>query len=240
MGISEDPDHPDSVILYGVGERGYILQASNENYNWKLIRQEKWTREHKETEEQFFARSYSSGTTLYNFGATLANYFDYDFGTSVVLPALDIVPEQTSYEFTQIGNKTIQVTVRFLRNYADEPVVRLVDISAPEVWAIRVRTPAGERIYSPSASSQFVSNSENREKARQVYRAQQDLQAVEVSKTHPYTRMIDLDSLFAFSQVGVYKVQLLYENNDIAERDRDEWIGLFSSQPFTVTITPQG
>jgi ADP-ribose pyrophosphatase YjhB (NUDIX family) len=52
-GIYEDPDHPNQIVLHGFGLRGYILQASDENYNWDMSVDWGWFSDHNITEREF-------------------------------------------------------------------------------------------------------------------------------------------------------------------------------------------
>ena len=232
IGITNDPDHPDLVSLIGSSIRFYILQAEDENYNWKMIRPDWQPR--PLTEETFFSRGASSTWILHKFTATLSNYFKYDFGPRPDMSAYDIVPDQTAYEFDRGSDKNIKVAVQL---YPEKATMKLIDFGKSlDLWGLRVRSPDGKMSYVAPVASKVIFEQKEREEMQRQYRERPDIQSHQVSSKEPYERALDLSQLYDFSQAGTYKVQLVYDNMQVAERVKEEWCGSFSGRTFTVTI----
>lgn len=229
-GLFEDPDHAGLVCLHGNCIRNYVIHAKDKNYDWEMTRVWDW-RKQPESDESFLHQGYSTGTTLHMLSATLINYFDHPFGSATQLGALKIRTKAENFTFAKDAPKVISVGVHFLPQ-ADS--VRLLDLGETlDCWAIRVVTPTGERVHRYAKSHDA---NEKDQKGIQAYRARKDLVSVEVKNGKPYQRSLDLDRLFDFSKPGVYKVLLSYHTGWLADRDKNEWVGSFGGQVFTVTI----
>jgi hypothetical protein len=250
--IFADPDHPDLICLGGSSIRGYIFQATDENYEWEATREWDWWPK-RQTEEMFFSRYYSTQTTLYILHATLLNYFAHDFGKSVTLPGFDIAPQKRAYEFSKAQAKVIQVSIPFLtephvmkalekewQGSGRKRSTKIILVDQKDglgLWGLKVVSPDGKRTYIQPSVSRSVYESKDREAIKQQLREIGGFQANEIPYGEPYKRLIDLSKLYDFSDPGVYKVQLVYESSWIVDPDQDAWPGAFTSQVFTVTIT---
>lgn len=223
FGIFPDPDHSNLICVNAWGTRGYVLQAPDENYHWEMLAENVW-REAHDSEETFFARAYGTQSTLYMHRATPQNYFQYNFGADVDLPAFTIVPEQPTYTFPRDGEKTIRATITFL---PVGPTVKLLDIDdGLHCWSLRVMDAQGHR-FATTQPSAFTAAGQP---------ATTQYQFHDVSSKQRYTRAIDLGTLFPFAEPGVYQAQLVYDNKRMADRMKGKWSGFFSGQVFTVTI----
>ena len=110
--IFPDPDHPNQVCLKLSSIREYILQADDERYLWKGTRAWGWHAELFRTTE-FFERGYSTQTTGYMLGATLNNYFQYDFGDCAAIPSFDLSPDEPQIVVAQGQAIVVPITIRF-------------------------------------------------------------------------------------------------------------------------------
>jgi hypothetical protein len=252
LGIFADPDHPDLICLFGNDIRGYIFQATDENYEWRATRDWEWGSKHQ-TEEGFLSRGYSTTTTAYILQATLLNYFAHDFGKRVTLPGFDIAPQRSAYEFGKAQAKVIQVSIPFLtephvmkaleKEWQDSGRKRSTKIILVDqkdglgLWGLKVVSPDGKQTYIQPSISKSVYESKDRETIKQQLRGTGGFQAHEIAYGKPYKRLIDLSQLYDFSGPGVYKVQIVYDSVWLADPDQDEWPGSFTGQVFTVTIT---
>ena len=116
-GLFADPDHPGLICLDVNSVRGYILQAEDENYEWKATRSWEWHPERREAVP--FGRSYSTSATgnpLYMLPATLRNYFSHDFGKRTSIPAIDLTADKSRFAFGAAEDINIPITVRFLED----------------------------------------------------------------------------------------------------------------------------
>ncbi len=233
-GVFQDPDHSDLVVLLGNSIRNYIFQSSDKSYDWQMSIEWIWSSSHAKSEDDFFQKGYSTQTILFELPGTLGNYFAHSFGSSPYLPAFDIALGQNAYEFTPADKKFIEVSIVFLEEQ-DAPV--LVDIrdSSP-LWGVRVITPTGQRIEVPVTSDRLSRDAHSKGETLMTNRTGADFERFIVSKKQSYTRLLNLDSLTDFSAVGVYKVQLIYDDSFLADRNQGEWVGMFASNVFTVTI----
>lgn len=219
--IFSDPDHTNLVCLYGSGIRGYILQAADERYEWKWIAAFNWKR-YEPNDERFFRRVYSTQSVLYNYCATLKNYFNYDFDGEVQISAFCLIPLQTPYHFRLKGPKPIRPKIAFLPS---DTKVKLVDCSyGNDLWELRIKTPDG----------QYLTGKRGLEPDK--LRERKDFRVIEVAAESPYERTIDLDGMFEFTKPGKYLLQLIYYSSRTANRDLGEWPGSFSSKPFEAVI----
>lgn len=226
FGIFADPDHSGLACLQGWGARGYILQAENDRYDWQMSVDAVWREQH-ETEETFFNRYYGSQSTLYLVQASLNNYFQYDFGSGIDVPAFEIVPSASAYTFAQTGEKPVRANVLFR---LATTMVRLADVdNGVTCWGMRVSDPSGKytnippHIVGPRNLAGATADSKN-------------TRMHTISNKQPYERTIDLAQIYAFPEKGIYKVQLVYDNKLVANSLKNQWSGFFAGQTFTVTI----
>jgi len=253
LGIFADPDRPDLICLFGNDVRGYIFQASDENYEWKSTREWEWGPKHQ-TEEGFLSRSYSTTTTAYILQATLLNYFAHDFGQRVTLPGFDIAPQKRAYEFSKAQAKVIHVSIPFLtephvmkalekemqksgRQRRSTKIILIDQKDGLGLWGLKVVSPDGKQTYIQPSISKAVYESKDREAIKQQLRETGGFEAHEIPNGEPYKKLIDLSKLYDFPGPGLYKVQLVYDSVWLADPGQDEWPGSFTSQVFTVTIT---
>jgi hypothetical protein len=231
-GIFEDPDHDGLVCLRGNCIRNYVIQAQDKNYRWEMTPETHWDRwRQPETDESFLSQWYYTQSTLFMLSATLPNYFDHPFGSATSLCGLTIRTKEVNYTFAKAAPKVIPVAIHFMQ---EEDGTHLLDLSEDlDFWGIRVVTPSGERVFRPAKGYALK---EDDQKARKGYRDRKDLVSMEVKSGKPYQRSIDLDRLFNFSKAGTYKVLLSYHNTWLADRDKEEWVGGFGGQVFTVTV----
>ncbi len=233
-GIFQDPNHPDLIILSGNSVRNYILQATDKNYGWQMHRTLDWLKTHTFPGHDFFTKAYATQTTLYMLPATLANYFDHDFGEQVGLPGFDISTDQAAYTFTSADSKIVSATVKFLPTTDSDQLVDLM--GSADLWGIRVVDGAGHHTDQSAKLTQLRATSSDKTTLAWQYRDRPDFYKARIDHTQVYTKTIDLDDLFNFSTPGVYQVQITYDNTSIAESDHGEWVGYFSGSVFTVTV----
>jgi len=187
--------------------------------------------------------------------ATLLNYFAHDFGKGMTLPGFEIAPQRSAYEFGKNQARVIQVSVPFLpepvaaedmeksgqglwKVYYPPPAIILLDQkSGLDLWGMNVISPDGKRTHIQPRVSKSVYESKDRERTKQQLRETGGLQTQEITRDKPYKRTIDLSQLYDFSVPGAYKVQIVYESLWLEDPVQGEWLGSFSSQVFTVTIT---
>lgn len=229
--ILPHPKHTNLVCLVGNGIRNYVLHAEDERYQWTWTREWDFWPKHPD-EQRFFADRYSTTWTLYMHFATLGNYFDYDFRGRTHTCAFRLVTDKPQYRFGKDEPKQIQATIRL---YPEHLKVKLVDTPVGQaVWQGKLKTPDASYVSRlPSASREAIS-----EKAQNIKSARQsdDFRVVELTAETPYRRVIDLERLHRFDQPGIYKVQLIYNSVGVADREREEWPGIFTSAPFEVEI----
>jgi len=228
--LFEDPDHPGLVCLHASGLRGYVVQAQDKNYDWKMTREWDWPK-HPETEEAFFRQGYLAESFDFPVQANLANYFDYPFGNETVANGLTVRTKAANFTFAKDNPKVISIAIDFLQGKQGALLVDLVDDL--EFWAIRVVTPTGEQV---SRCANDPRSKEEEQKAMDKVRDRKDLARVEVKAGKPYERTLDLDRLSDFSKPGVYKVLISYYNGSLPRDPNDEWRGAIDGQVFTVTI----
>ena len=53
-----------------------------------------------------------------------------------------------------------------------------------------------------------------------------------------YKRTSNLSEMCDFSKPGTYRVQLIYDNTRIADKDKGAWVGLFSGPVFEINVLP--
>jgi hypothetical protein len=242
-GIFPDPTAPQRVCLRGNGIRGYILQATDDNYTkWNSTREWEWRKDSK-TDDEFLGGGYGASTSLYMVQANLTNYFDFNFGQSSQLAAFEIQLPTNNFVFSLKQDVEIPVTIKFLRT---TETVKLPDFKdSVEFWRIKCISPSSERVAA-SGKTDKVGEEKDFELLKKKYRDLPDFRVVELSSDHPYTRNLSLSKLVDFSHPGIYRVRLSYDSAAWAwDRDssgrgtrNDLWGGYFSSPVFTVTIKP--
>lgn len=216
-----DPDHQDLVCLLGNDLRSEVLQASNREYQWTETREFDWNKKH-ETDESFFASTASAGHILYEYRATLSNYFSYNFGGETSVFSLQAMPKAPADSY-QPGQKIeLPVEVKFLTN-GDNSIVLPDCDNSTALWYLKRITPEGKR--------EMVINTAARDPKSLKPTAH------ELKTFGSYRRSIDLTSLADFSIPGTYRVQLIYNNYHIADQNRGQWPGAFSTEPFEIKIS---
>lgn len=250
--IFPDPDHPSQICM---GVDSTILQADDEQYDWKRIRKREWHPEFAQT-TRFFSRRHHSQTSLYMLQATLNNYFQHSFDDQVWIPALDLTTDLPRVSFTQGQSVTVPITIRFLEDlrvyrwhrehhspsFRNSPetlstVVRLLDSpTSNDLWGIRIDFH-GERTAKSANATELGYNSRDREATRRQILDSATWNEISLTASTPYRRDLDLSRLYDFSRPGTYTVQLNYDNSWVAERQKGHWIGGFSSPVFEIEIT---
>ena len=213
--IFRDPDHVRLVCLTGYK---MILQATDDNYRWRMIDNVCW--HHAHLNELFFETTYATRGTFYVHCATLTNYFDYPFGNHPQIPSFQLTTGH-AYTFKSGERVVVPLTIHFW----DESgaVVKLLDMEdAHAFWGLRRILPDGKR--------------DNVRASRDVARDSPRSASHRLTHGQTYTRSLDLSSIADFSTKGVYHVQLIYENWRIADAAKGEWPGSFSSPVFDVKI----
>lgn len=107
----------------------------------------------------------------------------------------------------------------------------------PNFWGIRIISPDGFRKSVSARFVESVNKAGDREEARSNIRKSPFVKSFELSKDFSYKRKLNLSKLCDFSEIGTYKVQLLYDNSNIAYHDKGEWSGGFTGQVFEVNIS---
>ncbi len=223
--ISQDPDHPDLVIVSMNRIRGYVRQATDKSYRWQTYQMWEWEKNHAPPQRAFYDQS-----------ATLNSYFDYQFGKQEDLPQFDILTEQKAYTFAPTDGKIIMVTIKFLPTTGSDQLVDLKD--SVDLWGVRMRDSTGHSVEQLAKLTQSITaTTSDRISLMWQYRSRPDFYRTTINHAQVYTKLIDLDNLLSFSTSGIYQVQFIYDNTAIAGRDQGEWIGSFASNVFTVTIT---
>ena len=122
------------------------------------------------------------------------------------------------------------------------------------LWGVRVEL-LGERAFKqPAISAAFDQISERDFAARirgepgfqaeeekklvAAFESEPGWSSVEFSAAVPYQRMLDIGSIYDFTQPGDYRVQIDYESTRRANRSKGEWVGSFSSPVFGIKIVP--
>ena len=238
--ISPDPDHEGLICLHGNCIRGYVLQADDTSYKWKMTQERGWRAEH-ETDQTFFGGdhywvffgvnhhgAYSIG---YMHGATLSNYFDFPFGERTQIPGFEIRTAAT-HTFGKGRAITLPLEVIFL---PEGPAVAILDASN-EVgfWGLRRILPNGERELVRAPFEESVYRSKEREDTVAGIRRSPSLRLHVLSHDHVYRRSLDLSELCDFEEIGTYRVQIFYMG--IADGGEGGWTGTFSSPVFEIEI----
>ncbi len=207
--ILPDPDHPNLVCLLGWSIRGYILQADDEQFKWKETREWEWKQD-KPNDDRFFAGGYSTTWVLYNFFATLDNYFNYDFGGRVETGAFRLKTDKSSYTFKLQKPKPIPLKVVF---YPSDVCIKFADLDrGAELWGIKVKTPNTNYLQQAAAEFQPTSSADAKSQSGKKLKTRPDFKIHNLRSVKPYERTLDLDDLFKFENKGRYKVQLSYDS----------------------------
>jgi len=236
--IFPDPTAPTRVCLRGSGIRGYVLQATDDNYTkWNSTVEWDWQKD-KKTDDEFLHSDYFATTTYYTLRANLQNYFDYDFGSSSEIPAFAIEVDTNHLEFATGQTVRVPITLIFRPDYAP---VKLVDATNNvEFWRIHCISPDGKRVEAFGRSNQYEKVKDS-EKLNQRIGDSTGFQVVKLSSTNSYSRTVALDKLTDFSKPGTYRIRLSYDSVGWGWEDKKHsgiWGGGFSSPIFTLTIKP--
>ena len=235
-GLMPDPDHPDLVCLSCHGIRGYVLQATDENFEWSGQVEWKWHERHAQDEAGFFAPLYAftgiDSISDYLFPATFGNYFDYPFGDRTDIAPFELALDREEYTFAAADPKPVKVTLRFRRN---DHTAGIMDLAgAGDFFGLRIMTPDGERVVvEPRADHQ----AERDEKATQgAYEKKPGYLTRQLTDKSPYARTLNLETLHGFQKPGTYKVQLTYACPWWVGQGRGHWTGSFNGRMVTVTV----
>jgi hypothetical protein len=252
LAIFPDPDHKDLVCVEGRHPQGaWVLQASDKRYNWTCVRYEEWEARHPLASDFFAADS----CVLYN--AKLSNYFSFPFGDSASVPSFQVTVGGLR-NFKRRERMLLSVNVEFLFEDPGESAglvggpgegVKLVDTERGHlVWGLRRVLPDGTREWVQVARPDPPDWAPQRgfpDRSREIIPAEKavrpgpgELKLHHLTHRKSYERSLDLSEMCDFSKPGTYHVQLIYENDWIADKKRGEWAGRFTSPVFEVTITP--
>ena len=215
--ICGDPDNQGLVCLI---TSGYVLQAIDDNYQWRRISPSHWRT--AQISEWFFLPNYETSGTLYMHTATLANYFDYPFGDSAQIPSFHVTTGH-AYSFKPGQRIVVPVEIGFWDENGD--TVKLIDVEGGRsFWGLRRTLPGGKREYVQAK--------------RDVARDSPRVAAHLLTHGQSYERSLDLSTIADFSATGAYHVQLIYENWQAADAAKGDWRGSFSSPVFDVKVLP--
>jgi hypothetical protein len=259
MYIEPDPDRPGLVRIHCGGLRITVFEADDESYRWKAKYRQS-VRTGRRPSDEFFSRASFSTNRFHVYPATLANYFRYDFGNQTNVQALEVVPLEPRYVFTQGARVIVPVRVNFYfdadtlwpdqRKAGNEPrpvekptqpKESLADLpDETTFWGLRVESadsqiatyPAGRRTVTVSGSTTV----DGKTVASEGRPAASKYRVVELSPTSPYEREIDLGRLADFSKPGEYRVQIVYDSGGHPDGDKSVWDGRFTSPVFTIVI----
>jgi RNA polymerase sigma factor (sigma-70 family) len=258
--LEPDPDHPGLIRIDAWALRGLRLTADDENYHWKSAPE--WERiPGRRPTDDFFLRTAVSTTLYISYPATLANYFQYDFGNQTSVHALEVVVPKTRFEFARGARVVIPVQV--VLHYDSEcalaawrkaaaegrryprpepPRVQFADVpEGTDFWGLRVESADAQIEKYPPDRHVWISGAptdgskaveDTKPKAPLKYRV------VDLSPSSPYGRKIDLSRLADFGKPGEYRVQILYCSVGAPNRKKGVWDGSFTSPVFTVVIRP--
>lgn len=261
MGLGPDRDRPGLVRIHARSTiRSFTFVADDEKYQWRMERGEK-RKPGRRPSDEFFSRGSSSTIRLSLYQATLSNYFGYDFGNQKTVPALEVVPLKTRFEFAR--GRRVAVPIRVVlhadldaalarwrksaaaghpspkpipatEKFADQP-------GGIDFWGLRVESaddqvetyPEGRRMVTTTTtvSTDGKSSATSTQQPERV-----KYQVFKLSPSSPYEREIDLGRLADFTKPGEYRVQILYDSGGHPVRENDEWDGSFTSPVFTVVV----
>jgi len=210
MRISQDPDHPDLVVVDTSAEHHFVLQAADARYQWKPILISEWFDRHPEVAEahHFLLESDAWTWPAYTFPATMRNYFSFDFGTRHSISALILTTDRERYSFPAAGPKVVTAKIA-LRN-PDKPVKLLDPQQRQDFWGLAVITPTGKRDSRRGAAS-AAWQAQARHELKPAEELYGPVQRTSLTADHSYTRTLDLAALYPFKEPGVYRVQLYFD-----------------------------
>jgi hypothetical protein len=94
-----------------------------------------------------------------------------------------------------------------------------------------------EEIEAEFRKGELGEERKRKEKRKAELRKSLDLKAHIIGGTRTYKRSLDLSGLCDFTQLGTYKVLLMYHSDSkIAYRDKNEWSGSLFGSVFTIKI----
>jgi hypothetical protein len=245
--IFADPAHPDLVCLAANSIRNYIFQATDENYDWRVTR-ELARDETPGAKSTLPASHYSTRTVLYMLGATLNNYFEFDFGELTSIPAFDLVPAEARFTFGLDQRKVVSFSLRFLpedsvisevgRSQQPPPTtIKIPDQKeGTDLWGINILKPDGNLVSVQPYVTKRIYEARERAEALSRIKAEGNFLTYDFSRKRPLTRSIDLGRLYDFPVTGTYRVQLVYDNSWLNDFSDEKWVGTFGSRVFEVTI----
>jgi hypothetical protein len=234
--LMPDPDHPRQACLLFQGLRGYVVQAPDEEFQWRAAREAGWRFRHPDSPEASFPAFYYSGVESasdYQLWATLGNYFQYPFDGRLRIQAFDLDLDRASYVFPAKGPKEVTATVRFRRT---DHAAAFMDLpGATDFWSVRVTDPQG-RTFPMRAGAETAADRDFTQ-AELSYSRSPGMFSTVLQGGKAYRRTVDLGRLFDLSTPGVYTVRLCYGCPFVTGAGRARWRGSFSSAPVTVRIT---
>ena len=220
FGIFQDPDHKKLVCLKADCLRDYVLQANDEGYKWNLTQLWDWYAKHS-PKEAFFEDEYSTGTTLFMHRATLSNYFDYPFGNRAQIHSFRIaVGGRRDFK----PKEPIVLPVEIVFWYEGDASATLLDTEHGNAcWGLNRILPDGTQQRVPIAKG--------------VDRGSLEVKLHRLTHRQSYKRLLDLSAMCDFSKPGTYRVQLLYDDGWIADKNKGDWLGSFLSPVFVIKIS---
>jgi hypothetical protein len=244
-----DPDHEGLICLEAGGATNgtFVLQAEDKTYRWHTEKSWDWHESHSPT-ASFFRQSYNTQSTLFLYRATLGNYFSYPFGSETGVNAFDIGVAR-SYQVKEGATAVVPVEVTFRER--PECSATLLDTEHGHLaWGLNRILPDGTREIIRTGSSSRAKDSRSEvfyDGTRQfsssttaVRPGPENLRLHRLTNGRSYKRSLNLSEFCDFSKPGRYRVQLDYDNRQIADRDRDEWVGSFTSRVFEINVVPSG
>jgi len=240
--IFPDPDHPGLICLSEEGIRLVIYQADDSNYKWRRL----GPLQLRGGLHSDFIGVSSYGVTLgiaYQAFATLANYFKLGFGQQTSLPGLRLMPQHDSFTFSKSATKRIQIQVQFVAE--GQKTLFLDSPKTLDCWALSVQNPDGKVVISPFPGEKAVNYDHgDRQAGAKRYRESNDVSKLLIEPGQSFRRLIDLDEMGDFSEIGKYRISVRYNDSWLATTNNwvntpvSDFMGLFGSQAFDVTITP--
>lgn len=175
--------------------------------------------------EEYFGGTAESGTSpcCYRLRATLENYSRYPFRSALSLPGLRMHTSSGQYRFRRGEVVKVSATIELRQLDPPMPELALPDIDhTQECWGLKYIDPDGirKRSHSTIPSGTMLP-------AGTVH-------ALNVEK--PYQREVNLSDLMNFEKLGIYEVQLLFNNGAVVKHNSNEWTGYFSGERFVVII----
>jgi len=259
MGLEPDPDHPGLVRIHAWALRDYMFTANDENYQWKTVRGAE-PASGRRPSPKFFSRDSFATNFFYVYGATLSNYFQYDFGNHTSALALEVVPVKARFEFAPGARVVVPVQVVIhhdpdagppRRRKLDDkgrpnpkpepPSVKFADQpGGTDFWGLRVESSDSQVEKRPPDRRTITVSATTTPDGKTVSTRSQPpavkYEVVNLSPSSPYAREIELGRFFDFSKPGEYRVQILYDSGGHTDGAKEVWDGGFTSPVFTVVI----